>query len=44
MKDKLQRGQHVLLGKAKLKGMRWEMSHPRVEVLASEESLPATPQ
>ena len=44
MKDRLQQGQHVLLfGRPKLKGMRWEMSHPRAEILQSEEDLPATP-
>ena len=42
MKDRFQRGHHVLLfGRARLKGMRWEMSHPRAEILADEQALPA---
>lgn len=44
MREKLQRGQHVMLfGRVKLRGMRWEMAQPLFEVLASEESLPSTP-
>jgi ATP-dependent DNA helicase RecG len=36
--DKFRRGQTVLLsGKPKLKGGRWEMSHPRVQIIDDEE-------
>ncbi len=38
MVDKLRQGQEVLLsGKSRLKGGRWEMSHPRVQWLDIEE-------
>jgi ATP-dependent DNA helicase RecG len=37
MRDKFQRGQTVLLsGRAKQRGLRWEMSHPRVQFLQLE--------
>ncbi|HJN07291.1 MAG: ATP-dependent DNA helicase RecG [Pirellulaceae bacterium] len=38
MRDKFKLGARVLLsGTPKAKGMRWEMSHPRVEILADDE-------
>ena len=42
IRDKLSRGARVLLsGTARQHGLRWEMAHPRVQVLASDEEPPA---
>ena len=42
MRDKLQEGRRVLVsGEPVLEGMRWEMKHPRVELLADDEDAPA---
>lgn len=42
MRDRFAPGRRVLLsGKAKLNSFRWEMVHPRVEVLADEEEPPS---
>lgn len=42
MAEKLKHGQRVLLsGRPKLRGFRWEMTHPRVTVLAEEEEAPS---
>src|SRR5262249_52176796 len=42
MRQKLAEGRRVLIsGEPKLEGMRWEMAHPRVEVLADDEDAPA---
>ena len=41
MRDRFKPGQRVLLsGKAKMNGGRWEMTHPQVKYLESEETLP----
>ena len=41
MADRLRRGQQVMLsGRPKMRGMRWEMTHPKVEILDEE----ATPE
>ncbi|MCA9145968.1 MAG: ATP-dependent DNA helicase RecG [Planctomycetales bacterium] len=42
MRQKFTVGQRVLLsGKPRLNGLRWEMTHPRVEVLAAGEAPPS---
>src|SRR6185295_18137279 len=42
MRDKLQEGRRILVsGEPVLEGMRWEMRHPRVELLADDEDAPA---
>jgi ATP-dependent DNA helicase RecG len=42
MRQKLLEGRRVLVsGEPKLEGLRWEMSHPRVEFLADDEDAPA---
>ncbi|MCB9938720.1 MAG: ATP-dependent DNA helicase RecG [Planctomycetaceae bacterium] len=42
MRQKFTVGQRVLLsGKPRLNGLRWEMTHPRVEVLAAGEDPPS---
>jgi ATP-dependent DNA helicase RecG len=42
MREKLPRGRRVMVsGEPKLAGLRWEMSHPRVELLADDEDAPA---
>jgi ATP-dependent DNA helicase RecG len=42
MRQKFAIGQPVLLsGKPRLSGLRWEMTHPRVEVLAADEDPPS---
>jgi ATP-dependent DNA helicase RecG len=42
MRDKFKQGDRVLLsGTVKKNGMRWEMAHPRVEILADEDEEPA---
>ena len=42
MLQKLVRGRRVMLcGEAKLQGIRWEMSHPKVEFLADDEDAPS---
>jgi ATP-dependent DNA helicase RecG len=42
MRQKLAEGRRILVsGEPKLEGMRWEMSHPRVEFLAEDEDAPA---
>ncbi|MBP88431.1 MAG: ATP-dependent DNA helicase RecG [Planctomycetaceae bacterium] len=42
MRDRFATGERVLLsGKAKLNAFRWEMVHPRVEVLADDEDPPS---
>src|SRR5262245_47042426 len=42
MRDKLPEGRRVLVsGEPVLEGMRWEMKHPRVELLADDEDAPA---
>ncbi len=42
MRQKFAVGQRVLLsGKPRLSGLRWEMTHPRVEVLATDEDPPS---
>lgn len=42
MRQKLAVGQRVLLsGKPRLNGLRWEMTHPRAEVLAAGEEPPS---
>ena len=41
MRDKYRRGQTLLLsGKAKRRGTRWEMVHPRVQVVETEQEAP----
>jgi ATP-dependent DNA helicase RecG len=41
MRDKFREGQHVLMSaKPRLRGMRWEMSHPRVTWLDGEDDDP----
>lgn len=41
MRQKFAVGQRLLLsGKPRLNGLRWEMTHPRVEVLAADEAPP----
>jgi ATP-dependent DNA helicase RecG len=42
MRDKFTVGRRVLFsGKVRLRGLMWEMSHPRVETLADDEDPPA---
>jgi len=42
MREKLQEGRRILVsGEPVLEGMRWEMKHPRVELLADDEDAPA---
>jgi len=42
MRDKLVEGRRILVtGEAKQEGMRWEMVHPRIELLADDEDAPA---
>jgi ATP-dependent DNA helicase RecG len=42
MRDRLPQGRTVVLsGKARLSGGRWEMAHPRVELVSEEDSPPA---
>jgi ATP-dependent DNA helicase RecG len=42
MRDKLAVGRRVLVsGEPKREGLRWEMVHPRVELLADDEDVPA---
>src|SRR3954447_4284722 len=42
MRQKLPEGRRVLVsGEPKLEGLRWEMAHPRVELLADDEDAPA---
>ena len=42
MREKLVEGRRILVsGEAKQEGMRWEMVHPRVELLADDEDAPA---
>jgi ATP-dependent DNA helicase RecG len=42
MRQKLPEGRRILVsGEPKLEGLRWEMSHPRVEYLADDEDVPA---
>ncbi|HEV3136632.1 MAG TPA: ATP-dependent DNA helicase RecG, partial [Pirellulales bacterium] len=42
LREKFKRGQTLLLsGKAKLRAGRWQMVHPHVQVVESEQSLPA---
>ncbi len=45
MADKFRQGQELLLsGKPRLKGGRWEMAHPRVQWLDTEEGPDSAPQ
>ncbi|HUS39601.1 MAG TPA: ATP-dependent DNA helicase RecG [Pirellulales bacterium] len=38
MQNRMREGQNVLLsGKAKLRGMRWEMAHPRIQTIDAED-------
>src|SRR5947207_13657263 len=42
MREKLVEGRRILVsGEPKLEGLRWEMVHPRVELLADDEDAPA---
>ena len=42
MRDKLALGRRIMVsGEPKLAGVRWEMTHPRVEFLADDEDAPA---
>src|SRR6476646_2192099 len=42
MRDKLAIGRRILVsGEPKLEGLRWDMVHPRVELLADDEDAPA---
>ncbi len=42
LRDKLAVGRRILvLGEPKLEGLRWEMIHPRVELLSDDEDAPA---
>src|SRR5262249_36022081 len=42
LRQKLVEGQRILVsGEPKLEGMRWEMTHPRIELLADDEEAPA---
>ncbi len=42
MREKLIEGRRILVsGEPVLEGMRWEMKHPRVELLADDEDVPA---
>jgi ATP-dependent DNA helicase RecG len=42
MRDKLSVGRRIMVsGEPKLEGLRWEMAHPRVELLADDEDAPA---
>src|SRR5437763_10353945 len=42
MREKLAVGRRILVsGEPKLEGLRWEMVHPRVELLADDEDAPA---
>ncbi len=41
LRSKLKRGQRVILsGKAKLRGMRWEFSHPKIQWIDAQEQTP----
>src|SRR5262245_48923041 len=42
MREKLPEGRRILVsGEPKREGLRWEMAHPRVELLADDEDAPA---
>ena len=42
LREKFQPGRRVMLsGEPKLQGIRWEMTHPRVEFLADDEDVPS---
>src|SRR3954447_11695214 len=42
MREKLPEGRRILVsGEPKLEGLRWEMVHPRIELLADDEDAPA---
>src|SRR3954447_22014422 len=42
MREKLVEGRRILVsGEPRLQGLRWEMTHPRIELLADDEDAPA---